>query len=131
MSFETDAISAEAASGGVRVNAIPREGGNAFHGSVFGNFANSAMSRSNLTATEKAQGLQAVPGFDKLYDESAGFGGPIKRDRVWFFYAQRYRSNDVIGINTFYSIDPLATSSIRTSRGRCIVAALTGTTSCA
>jgi hypothetical protein len=109
LSFETNAISAESASGGVRVNAIPREGGNAFHGEVFGNFANSSMERSNLTATEISQGLKVVPGFNKLYDESAGFGGPIKRDRVWFYYGQRYRSNDIIGINTAYSIDPLAT----------------------
>jgi hypothetical protein len=109
LSFETNAISAASSSGGVRVNAIPREGGNAFHGEVFGNFANSSMERSNLTATEKSQGLLIVPGFNKLYDISGGIGGPIKRDRVWFYYAQRYRDNDIIGINTAYSIDPLST----------------------
>jgi Carboxypeptidase regulatory-like domain len=108
MSFVTNAISAEAAGGGVRVNAIPREGGNAFHGTAFYDFANRSMSRSNLTDTERAQGLTVVPGFSKLYDESAGVGGPIKRDRVWFYYAQRYRSNDVAGVNTFFSFSPLS-----------------------
>ena len=110
MSFETNAISAESAGSGVRVNAIPREGGNAFHGMGFGNYANSSMSRSNLTSTEQSQGLKTVPGFSQLHDESVGLGGPIKRDRVWFYYAQRYRMNDVVGINTFYSINPLATT---------------------
>ena len=33
MVFETGAISTEAASGGVRVNVIPRQGGNSFNGS--------------------------------------------------------------------------------------------------
>ena len=110
LSFETSAISAQAASGGVRVNVLPREGGNAFHGTVFGDYANRSMSRDNLTANEKAQGLLKTPGFSLLYDESAGFGGPIIRDRVWFYYAERYRSNDIAGINTFYSIDPLKPS---------------------
>ena len=110
LSFETSAISAESSSGGVRVNAIPREGGNAFHGTAFGDYANRSMSRDNLTSTEMAQGLLKTPGFNLLYDESAGVGGPIKRDRIWFYYAQRYRSNDIAGINTFYSIDPLKAS---------------------
>jgi hypothetical protein len=107
LSFSTSAISAEASSGGVRVNAIPREGGNAFHGSVFGDYANRSMSMDNLTSTQKAQGLLRTPGFNLLYDESVGIGGPIVKDRVWFFYAQRYRSNDIADINVYYSIDPL------------------------
>jgi Carboxypeptidase regulatory-like domain len=107
LSFQTDAISAESASGGVRVNVIPRDGGNAFHGSAFFDYANRAMSMNNLTSTEKAQGLLTTPGFNLLYDETFGIGGPIKKDRVWFYYAQRYRSSEIIGVNTFYSKDPL------------------------
>ena len=110
MSYETSAISAEASSGGVRVNVIPREGGNAFHGSIFGDYANRSMSMDNLTSTEKAQGLTVVPGFNLLYDEDAGIGGPIIKDRLWFYYAQRYRSNDIADINTYYSINPLSTT---------------------
>ena len=108
LSFETSAISAESGSGGVRVNAIPREGGNAFHGMGFANYANRSMERTNLTDSLKAQGLATPPGFDKLLDESAGFGGPIKKDRIWFYYAHRYRSNDVIGAGAYFSLDPLA-----------------------
>ena len=108
ISFETGAISAETSSGGVRVNVIPREGGNAFRGDLFGNFATSGMSMDNYTDDLKARGLQAPTGYNKLWDESAGVGGPIKRDRLWFFFAHRYRGNDLIG-TAFYSIDPLAT----------------------
>ena len=109
MQYETSAISLESASGGVRVNAIPQEGGNTFHGTVFGNYANSSMEASNFTSSLKAQGLTSVPRYNLLYDESVGFGGPIKKDRVWFWYAQRYRSNDTIDVQTFYSVDPLST----------------------
>ncbi len=107
ISFETGAISAEAATGGVKVNVVPREGGNKFTGSFFGNFATSGMSRSNYTDDLKARGLSAPTGFEKVWDESAAVGGPIRRDRVWFFIAHRYRGNDVLGTG-FYSKDPLA-----------------------
>ncbi len=106
MSFETDANSLEAASGGVRVNVIPREGGNAFHGTFFANGANGAMERSNYDSNLKAQGLASPTGFDRLVDESAGFGGPILKDRLWFYYAERYRDNDSSTGVDFYSINP-------------------------
>ena len=109
MVFETGAISVEAASGGVRVNVVPREGGNRFSGSAFGNFSKRSMERNNLTADLQARNpLLRSPGFDSLVDESGAFGGPIRRDRLWFFVAHRYRSNDLTGSNQFFSINPLA-----------------------
>ena len=108
MQYETSAISAESASGGIRVNAIPQEGGNQFHGAAFFNYANSSMEASNLTSALKSQGLTSVPQYNLLHDESVGVGGPIKKDRVWFYYAQRYRVNDTIDVQSFYSIDPLS-----------------------
>jgi hypothetical protein len=107
ISFETGAISVEAGSGGVRVNVIPREGGNRISGSLFGNFATDDMSRSNFTDKLKARGAAAPSGFVKVWDESASLGGPIRRDRVWFFVAHRYRGNDLLG-STFVARDPLA-----------------------
>jgi len=106
VSFETGAISAESSSGGVRVNMIPQEGGNKFSGSLFGNFATRGMSMNNYSDALKAQGLSAPAGYDKLWDESVGFGGPIQRERLWFFFAHRYRGNDVRGVDAYYAKDP-------------------------
>jgi hypothetical protein len=106
IAFETGAISVESAGGGVRVNAIPQEGGNRFSGSLFGNFATREMSMSNYTDDLRARGLTAPAGYDKLWDESAGFGGPIRRDRLWFFAAHRYRGNDVRGVDAYYEGNP-------------------------
>src|SRR6185436_14307027 len=47
LSYEFGAISAETAGGGVRVNIIPKEGGNRFSGSGFFNFANSSLQTDN------------------------------------------------------------------------------------
>jgi hypothetical protein len=106
IAFETGAISAEAAGGGVRVNVIPQEGGNTLRGSIFGNFATREMSRSNYTDELQARGLRAPTGYDRLWDASAGVGGPIRRDRLWFFYANRYRGNDVRGTDAYYEMNP-------------------------
>ncbi|HMF98794.1 MAG TPA: carboxypeptidase-like regulatory domain-containing protein, partial [Vicinamibacterales bacterium] len=48
LSYEFGAISAEVAGGGVRVNIIPKDGGNRFSGSAFGNFANDKMQGNNV-----------------------------------------------------------------------------------
>src|SRR5207244_6532107 len=48
-SFEISAHSAESEAGGVRVNLIPKDGGNSFHGQLFTNFANDSLQSTNMT----------------------------------------------------------------------------------
>jgi hypothetical protein len=73
--------------GGPVMNIIPRSGGNTFNGTVFYNSAGEWSSGDNLTS--EIQGLnpnlRANPGVLKTYDWSVSFGGPIKKDRLWFF----------------------------------------------
>jgi len=49
VAYQTSAMNAEVAGGGVRVNMIPRDGGNDFNGSFFGNFSNSGLQGTNLS----------------------------------------------------------------------------------
>ncbi len=55
----------------------------------------------------RRKGWPRLTGFDKLLDETVGIGGPILKDRLWFYYAERYRSNDSLTGVDFYSINPL------------------------
>jgi hypothetical protein len=71
-------------SGGV-VNAITRSGGNIFRGSYRLNLTNPAWTRE--TPFEEAQGIEHE-GKLSLTHEST-FGGPLVRDRLWFFGAGR------------------------------------------
>ena len=50
MVFDTASVNADLPTGGVRINFIAREGGNQYHGSLFGNFANGAMQTTNVDA---------------------------------------------------------------------------------
>ena len=86
-SYQTSAIPAETSQGGVRVNMIPREGGNQFHGSFFGNGGTGAMQSNNVPSGFTK--LKAGNRFDNVYDVNGTFGGPIKKDRLWFLATLR------------------------------------------
>src|SRR3979409_434408 len=47
LSYVTGADSAEMGQGGIRVNMVPKDGGNAFHGVVFGNYAGEKFAADN------------------------------------------------------------------------------------
>ena len=87
--IEIAGISAEADQGGVHINFVPKEGGNTFDFYGTGNFANGDLQSSNITADHLARGI-SVPGkIDRVYDAGVGVGGPIFRDRLWFYTAHR------------------------------------------
>jgi hypothetical protein len=73
--------------GGPVMNIIPRSGGNSFNGNAFYSNAGEWSSGNNLTSEIQAQNpnLRENPGVLKNYDWSVSYGGPIKKDRLWFF----------------------------------------------
>lgn len=107
LSYELGAISAESNGGGVRVNIVPKEGGNFFSGSTFFNFANSALQGSNLTDELKAQGVTSTDTVDHLHDFSAAFGGPIVKDKLWFWAATRHWGYSIFRTDSYYELNPL------------------------
>lgn len=101
MSYQTAAIGAETSSGGVRLNMIPREGGNQFHGDFKAASRPGSWQSSNLTDRHQARGLSAGNAIDRIIDYTASIGGPIKKDKVWFFSSARYFSVNNFIANTF------------------------------
>ncbi|MEQ1908841.1 MAG: TonB-dependent receptor [Vicinamibacterales bacterium] len=90
VSLDFGALSAEQATGGVSINFIPRDGGNSIKGSVFLGGSNEDLAGSNFTQRLKDRGLTAVDSIKKNWDFNPGFGGPIKRDKLWFYTTFRY-----------------------------------------
>jgi hypothetical protein len=75
----------DAETGGPILNIVPQTGGNRFKGTVFGTGAGSWAQGNNVDANLKAQGVTEAAGLIKLWDISGAGGGPIKRDKLWFF----------------------------------------------
>ncbi len=75
--------------GGPVMNLVPRSGGNTFRGQAFFNNAGEWSKGENLNDELRAVGLSETPGIISSYDGSVSYGGPIKRDRLWFFGSYR------------------------------------------
>jgi hypothetical protein len=81
-------------------NVVPREGANRFGFDASGTFTNQHLQSDNLTDELRARGVTANNKVLTFYDASATFGGPIKKDRLWFFTATRAsrNKNTVVGL---------------------------------
>ena len=87
---ETGGMSAEAMSGGIQVNIIQKDGGNRFSGSLNMAYAGPKFQTGNLNDDLRARGLTTDISIRHTYDNGGAFGGPLKRDRLWFFTAHRW-----------------------------------------
>ncbi len=89
VSYETTGSGADVSAGGVRINMIPREGGNRFSGAMFLAYSDGGWQANNLTQRLKDKGLSAVDKIEKIYDFNFSVGGPVKHDKLWFFTSAR------------------------------------------
>ncbi len=105
VTVDYSAGSAEMGGGGVRINFIPREGTNTFNGTSFFGFANRAMQGDNLTPELQARGLRTPDSLEKLWDVNVGFGGPLKRDKVWFYVSPRFHGGETGVSGMFHNLN--------------------------
>jgi len=92
VSYQTSGIGAETSAGGVRLNMIPREGGNRWNGDFKTAYRPHSWQSDNLTDEYRAQNLKTGNGIDRIIDATVSQGGPIKKDKLWFFASGRYFS---------------------------------------
>jgi hypothetical protein len=102
VTYQTAAIGAETSAGGVRLNMIPREGGNRFNGDFKFAYRPGDWQSSNLTDRHVQAGLRSGNAIDRIVDATFSQGGPIFKDRLWFFASARYYSVNNFIANTFF-----------------------------
>jgi hypothetical protein len=106
MSYQTGALSAEVQASGVRLNMVPKEGGNAFKGSLFISRTPGRWQSDNFTDALARRGLRAPNRVERIHDFNPGFGGPIKKNHLWFFTSFRRWGVDQTVTDSFYNQDP-------------------------
>ena len=99
----TSGIAADSNADGAIVNMIPKEGGNQFAGSLSGLFSNDNLMSDNLSDELIARGLKSVNSLNYIYDAGFTLGGPIKKDRLWFYGSFREWGNKRQAANKFYN----------------------------
>jgi Carboxypeptidase regulatory-like domain len=88
---ETSGIGADRDTGGMQINMIPRDGGNTFAGMAAFAYAGPGLETSNINDELLARHLdpERVGSIEKFRDSSIALGGPVRRNRLWFFAAFR------------------------------------------
>jgi hypothetical protein len=102
VAVDTASAGAEYTTGGVRINVIPRDGGNIFSGAVFASYANPSWQADNITPALKARGVSSGDRLKNNADFNPGFGGPIKKDKIWFFLSARYKNSGNYATGMYY-----------------------------
>ncbi len=122
-SYVTGADTTEMGQGGMRVNMVPRDGGNTFRGAVIANFAGSSFTsdncgspgigqpctRSNLSGSKTFNAnntLTNVDAIQEIWDVNPSFGGPILRDKVWFHYTFRHLGSSKTKADSYFDANP-------------------------
>jgi len=106
MMIETGGMNAEHEIGGTRANIIPKEGGNTFRGTIYGNITGSKLQSDNLDDELKSRGLTSVNTNNKLWDFNPNGGGKLVQDRLWFFAAFRYWGINNNVANLYFNATP-------------------------
>ena len=100
--IETSGGSAEYSVGGVRMNMIPKDGGNTFHGTGYAGESSGAWQSDNFTDRVKNAGVTTIDLVDRIWDYSATVGGPIMKDKMWFHFSYRNWGNSLPTTDSFY-----------------------------
>ena len=79
--------------GGPGMNIVPQTGGNTFKEHFFATGLNGCMQSDNFTQRLIDAGLRRPNHINYLYDTSVSSGGPIIKDRLWYFSLVYYRGN--------------------------------------
>ena len=89
----------ESETGGAAINIVPRTGGNRFSGNYYTAYTQTRFFDRNrdtrLTWSPTGAGVGAASqAFNYDYQISGAFGGPIKKDRLWFYLQARTQAKN-------------------------------------
>src|SRR5205814_8086485 len=86
MVYQTGGGNVDSPTGGVKINMIPKEGGNRFAGSLFQGYESSTLYQaSNLTDFLASHGVTTLDKIGTYSDTDFTQGGPLMKDKLWFF----------------------------------------------
>ena len=94
IAFQTSGGLGESETAGLVMNVVPKTGGNEVHGALYYSGTGESLQADNGSGT---------PPLNSVYDFNASAGGPIKRDRVWYFLNGRTQGSTRFIPNIYYN----------------------------
>src|SRR5436309_6945856 len=89
MVYQTGGGNVDSPTGGVKINLIPKEGGNRFSGSLFEGYETKSLQASNGNDFLYSHGVTSLDQIGAYSDTDVTQGGPIQKDKLWFFGSGR------------------------------------------
>src|SRR5258706_9916717 len=89
--------------GGVQMNIVPKQGGNTMGGLMAGSGFSGSMQSNNYSQDLIARAAATPTPTYHVYDVSAGIGGPIMKDKLWFFMNVREQGSRRNILNVYYN----------------------------
>ena len=88
---------------GLTMNIVPKQGGNRFSGLAFVSGFSKGMQSDNFTAELRARGATQPTPVYRVYDVNTSAGGPIVKDRLWYYGTFRVQGQRQDTQNVFYN----------------------------
>jgi hypothetical protein len=101
ISFTTSGGLGESETAGLVMNVVPKTGGNSIHGSLFYSGSGKHLQSDNSAGT----GVAAPTPLTKIYDVNGAVGGPVLRDRLWYFATARAQGSTRVNANQFTNLN--------------------------
>jgi hypothetical protein len=103
VSVTTSGGLAESETAGVQMNIVPKQGGNNISGLVATSGFSKGMQSNNYTDELRARGAGAPNPTYHVYDVNAAVGGPIMKDKVWYYMSVRQQGSRRNILNVYYN----------------------------
>jgi Carboxypeptidase regulatory-like domain len=103
VTFTTSGGLGESETAGLVMNIVPKTGGNSLSGALFYSGTGEKLQSDNFTQELRDAGLEAPTPLSKVYDLNASVGGPIVKDRVWYFVNARTQGSTRNVANVYYN----------------------------
>jgi hypothetical protein len=109
--YQTSGIGADTQSGGIRLNMVPQTGGNVLRGTIYGGGSPDSWIGDNVNGNPKFQSLNppltSGDGSIKIIEVNISAGGPIKKDRLWYYGSFRHQAVDQVVGDSRYASGPV------------------------
>jgi hypothetical protein len=93
----------ESETAGLTVNVVPKQGGNSMSGMLFASGFSKSMQASNYDSELASRGVLQPNPIYRVYDVNTAVGGPIIKDKLWYYYSMRWQGNRQNITNLYYN----------------------------
>ena len=106
MTVTTSGSTAESRTSGVVSNTVAKDGGNRYTYYFYTDFTNSGLQSDNLSDELIAKGLNSVTRVKRIAELNPTMGGPIVKDRLWFYGGYRFLTSQKYLAGSFLNKNP-------------------------